>query len=94
MLGNHSQRLVQILPWTEGDALLRRHVANLSVIGVSPLCWDARRDLAVGQHPDQPVALHDRARSTSSSCFIFAAYATDISASMEQGFEVMTSRMF
>ena len=94
MLGHHSQRLVQILPWTEGDALLRRHVANLHLIGVSPLCWDPRRDLTVGQHPDQSVALDDRERATSSSCIIFAAYATVFSASMVLGLEVMTSRMF
>ena len=60
MLGHHSQRLVQILPWIDGDELLRRHVANLHLIGVTPLCCDPRRDVAVGQHPDQLVALHDR----------------------------------
>jgi len=94
MLGNHSQRLAQILPLRECDALLRRHVASLHLIGISPLCWDTRRDLAVDQHPDQVVALHDLARTTSSSCIIFAAYATDFSAAMVHGFEVMTSRMF
>jgi len=60
MLGHHSQRPVQILLWTDGDELRRRHVANLHLIGVSPLRCDPRRDVAVGQHPDQPVALDNR----------------------------------
>jgi len=59
MLGHLSQRFVQILPRIDGDQLLRRDVANLHLIGVSPLRRDPRRNVAVGQHPDQPVALHD-----------------------------------
>jgi hypothetical protein len=94
MLGHHSQRLVGILQSTEGDALLGRHVANLHLIGVSPLCWDPRRDNTVGQQPDQPVVLDSRERTTSSSCIIFAVYATDFSATMVLGLEFMTSRLF
>ena len=59
VLGHHSQRVTQILPWIDRDELLRRHVANLHLVGVSPLCCDPRRDVAVGQHPDQLVALDD-----------------------------------
>jgi hypothetical protein len=53
-LGNHSQRLVQILPWTEGDALLRRHVANLSVIGLLP---SAGTRVAISRSVSIPINL-------------------------------------
>jgi hypothetical protein len=51
------------------------------------------RVLPIGPHSDQLAALDDRCEADTSFRIIFAAYATDLCASMV-GLEVMTSRMF
>ena len=59
VLGHDSQRFIEILLWIDRDNLFGRHVANLDLIGISFLCYDANCDIAIGQHPDQLVALDD-----------------------------------
>jgi predicted DNA-binding protein (MmcQ/YjbR family) len=60
VLGHDSQRFVQILLRIDRDNLLGSNFANRHLIGISPLCNDANCDIAVGQHPDQFVALDNR----------------------------------
>jgi hypothetical protein len=89
--GHLSQHFIEVLLRTDSDELRRRHFANLHLIGVSPLrCHPMSRSVSI------PINMSPStigARPTSSSRIIFAAYATDLSASMVQGLEVMTSRV-
>jgi predicted DNA-binding protein (MmcQ/YjbR family) len=60
MLRHDSQRLAKILLRVDRDEFLRRNLEDLHLLGISPLCCDPDRDVAVRQHSDQPVALDDR----------------------------------
>src|SRR5438105_5751622 len=60
VLGHDSQRFIEILLRIDRDNLLGRYVANLDLTGISPLSYDANCDIAVGEHPDQLVALDNR----------------------------------
>jgi predicted DNA-binding protein (MmcQ/YjbR family) len=60
VLGHDSQRFIELLLRIDRDNLLGSNLANRYLIGISPLCDDPNCDIAVGQHPDQLVALDNR----------------------------------
>src|SRR4051812_36827613 len=58
VLGHDSQRLIEILLRIDRDNLLGSDFSDGHLLGISPLCDDPNCNIAVGQHPDQFVALH------------------------------------
>jgi predicted DNA-binding protein (MmcQ/YjbR family) len=63
MLGHDSQGLSEILLRIDRDNLLGSDFNNRHLIGISLLCDDPNCDIAVGQHPDQFVALDNRSEA-------------------------------
>jgi predicted DNA-binding protein (MmcQ/YjbR family) len=63
VLGHDSQRFIEILLRIDRDNVLRSNFSNGRLIGISPLCDDPNCDIAVGQHPDQFVAVDNRCKS-------------------------------